>query len=129
MGVTRSDLTHAAATAALELLPDGVLVVCDGEVLLANRALCRLAGDDLVGGPAPEWLRQGEVEVHGRRRFVTVAPCAIAGGREGSVVTVRDALAPSVLAHRASHDGLTGLLNQRAFRERLAAEAATRRAR
>ena len=30
-----------------------------------------------------------------------------------------------MLVHRASHDGLTGLLNQRAFRERLAAEAAT----
>ncbi len=121
-GVTRSDLTHAAATAALELLPDGVLVVCDGEVLLANRALCRLAGDDLVGRPAPDWLQAGDVEVEGRAAFVTVAPCEIAGGRSGSVVTVRDADAPSVLAHRASHDGLTGLLNQRAFRERLAAE-------
>jgi hypothetical protein len=36
VGVTRSDLTHAAATAALELLPDG-------EVLPANRALCPVA--------------------------------------------------------------------------------------
>ena len=124
MGVTRSDLTHAAATAALELLPDGVLVVCEGEVLLANRALCRLAGEELVGRPAPRWLRAGDVEVSGRPAFVTVAPCEIAGGRSGSVVTVRDADAPSVLAHRASHDALTGLLNQGAFRERLAAEAA-----
>ena len=56
--------------------------------------------------------------MRGRPRFVTVAPCDI-----GSVVTVRDSAAPSVLAHRASHDGLTGLLNQRAFRERLAAES------
>ena len=56
--------------------------------------------------------------MRGRPRFVTVAPCEI-----GSVVTVRESAAPSVLAHRASHDGLTGLLNQRAFRERLAAES------
>ena len=54
--VTRSDLTHTAATAALELLPDGVLVVCDGEVVLANRALARLTGEDLTGCPAPDWL-------------------------------------------------------------------------
>ena len=46
--MTRSDLTHTAATAALELLPDGVLVVCDGEVVLANRALARLTGEDLT---------------------------------------------------------------------------------
>ena len=120
--VTRSDLVSTAATAALELLPDGVLVVCDGEVVLANRALARLTGEDLTGWPAPDWLPadggSGEVVVRGRSRFVTVAPCSI-----GSVVTVRDAAAPSVLAHRASHDGLTGLLNQRAFRERLAAES------
>ena len=58
-----------------------------------------------------------EVEVDGRPVHVTVAPCDI-----GSVVTVRDADAPAVLAHRASHDGLTGVLNQRAFRERLARE-------
>lgn len=125
--MTRSDLTLSAATAALELLPDGVLVVCDGEVLLANRALCRMAGEDLVGHAPPAWLPasgQAEVEVDGRPAFVTVAPCAIAGGRSGSVVTVRDADAPSVLAHRASHDGLTGVLNQRAFRERLALETA-----
>jgi len=119
--VTRSDLTHTAATAALELLPDGVLVVCDGKVVLANRALARLTGEDLTGRPAPDWLPaggSGEVVVRGRPRIVTVAPCDI-----GSVVTVRDSAAPSVLAHRASHDGLTGLLNQRAFRERLAAES------
>ncbi|MDA0174313.1 diguanylate cyclase [Solirubrobacter taibaiensis] len=125
--MTPSELTHSAATAALELLPDGVLVVCDGEVLLANRALCRMAGEDLVGHAPPAWLPasgQAEVEVDGRPAFVTVAPCAIAGGRSGSVVTVRNADAPSVLAHRASHDGLTGVLNQRAFRERLAVEAA-----
>jgi diguanylate cyclase (GGDEF)-like protein len=123
--VTRSELTHSAATAALELLPDGVLVVYDGEVVLANRALARLTGEDLTGRPAPDWLPangQGEVQVHGRSRFVTVAPCSL-GDETGSVVTVRDADAPSVLAHRASHDGLTGLLNQRAFRERLAAES------
>ncbi len=120
--MTRSDLVSTAATAALELLPDGVLVVCDGEVVLANRALARLTGEDLTGRPAPDWLPadggSGEVVVRGRSRFVTVAPCSI-----GSVVTVRDTAAPSVLAHRASHDGLTGLLNQRAFRERLAAES------
>ena len=124
--MTRSELTHTAATAALELLPDGVLVVYDGEVLLANRALARLTGEDLAGHPAPDWLpadgQGGEVQVHGRPRFVTVAPCSL-GDEAGSVVTVRDTAAPSVLAHRASHDGLTGLLNQRAFRERLASEA------
>jgi GGDEF domain-containing protein len=120
VGVTRSDLTHAAATAALEVLPDGVLVVRDGEVLLANRGFTRFTGRDLVGEAAPDWLPeagQAELEVDGRPIHVTVAPCAV-----GSVVTVRDADAPAVLAHRASHDGLTGLLNQRAFRERLARE-------
>ena len=54
--MTRSELTHSAATAALELLPDGVLVVYDGEVVLANRALARLTGEDLTGRPAPDWL-------------------------------------------------------------------------
>jgi len=120
--VTRSDLTHAAATAALELLPDGVMVVHEGEVVLANRAFTRFAGADLTGRAAPEWLPAAgasEVEVDGRPVHVTVAPCAL-----GSVVTVRDADAPAVLAHRAAHDGLTGLLNQRAFRERLAREVA-----
>jgi diguanylate cyclase (GGDEF)-like protein len=122
--VTRPDLTHTAATAALELLPDGVLVVCGGEVVLANRALTRLTGEDLTGRPAPDWVPRegsGEVQVHGRARFVTVSSCEI-GSEPGTVVTVRDASAPSVLAHRASHDGLTGLLNQRAFRERLVGE-------
>ena len=50
---------------------------------------------------------------------MTVSPCEL-GDESG---TVRDASAPSVLAHRASHAGLTGLLNQRAFRERLATES------
>jgi PAS domain-containing protein len=33
-----------------------VLVLCDGEVVLANHAVCALTGldrDGLVGGPAP----------------------------------------------------------------------------
>ena len=106
--MTRSDLTTPPATAALELLPDGVLVVHEGEVLLANRALHAASpGADLVG---PRRARRGcpqagasEVEVDGRPVHVTVAPCEL-----GSVVTVRDADAPAVLAHRASHDGLTG---------------------
>jgi hypothetical protein len=49
--VTRSELTHSAATAALDLLTDGVLVVYGGEVVLANRALARLTGEDLTGSP------------------------------------------------------------------------------
>ncbi len=35
---------------------DGVLVVADGEVVLANEALRRMVGGDLVGRPAPDWL-------------------------------------------------------------------------
>ena len=46
----------AAASAALERLPDGVLVVCDGEVVLANHAFARLTGSDPTGSPAPDWL-------------------------------------------------------------------------
>ena len=64
--MTPSELTQSAATAALELLPDGVLVVCDGEVLLANRALCRMAGEDLVGHAAPAWLPESS-----QRRMLT----------------------------------------------------------
>jgi PAS domain-containing protein len=52
----------SAATAALELLPDGVLVVCDGEVVLANRAFARLTGADPTGHAAPDWLPAGALD-------------------------------------------------------------------
>ncbi len=112
--MTPSELTHAAALAALQALRDDVLVVCDGEVLVSNRA------DAPAGGPAPDWLPEAgeaEIEVDGRMALVNVTPWVISEGRCGAVVTV------SALAHRAIHDGLTGLLNQRTFRDRLQAQA------
>jgi diguanylate cyclase (GGDEF)-like protein len=112
--VSPSDLFRAAALTALDHVSDGVLVVCDGEVVLANHALARFAG-----GPAPAWIPgtgAAEVEVDGRRALVAVEPCRL-GPCEGAVVTVREPAA--AVAHRADHDGLTGLLNHRAFRARL----------
>jgi diguanylate cyclase (GGDEF)-like protein len=133
---------HAVAAAALEGLRDGVLVVCGGEVLVANEAAHRLAGrapGSLVGGPAPAWVataaaRGGAVEValpgdDGRRRraTVTVAGCALPGGDAGELVTIHDRSAEvareAELVRRAHRDGLTGLLNKRSFEARLMEEA------
>jgi diguanylate cyclase (GGDEF)-like protein len=114
--VSPSDLLRAAAVTALDHVSDGVLVVCDGEVLLANHALARFAG-----GPAPGWIPgagAAEVDVDGRRALVAVERCRL-GSRDAAVVTVREPAAPAAVAHRADHDGLTGLLNHRAFRARL----------
>ena len=139
------DATDAVAVAALDLLADGVLVACDGVVVLANRALCRLTGlraDDLIGSPVPEWVPPapaggGEATAEavlpvagGRRRRVSVVVAARGLADQGppvEVVTVRDrsaALARDAeLRRRAERDGLTGLLNKRSFGARLAEEA------
>ena len=57
--LARSDLTHTAATAASELLRDGVLVISDGEVVLANRALARLPGGPGVRMGTPPGVTRG----------------------------------------------------------------------
>jgi GGDEF domain-containing protein len=117
--VSPSDLFRAAALTALDHVSDGVLVVCEGEVVVANHALARFAG-----GPAPAWIPgngAAEVDVDGRRALVAVEPCRL-GPCDGAVVTVREPAA--AVAHRADHDGLTGLLNLRAFRARMARRAA-----
>jgi len=133
---------HAVALAALDGLSDGVLVVADGEVLVANGAAHRLTGHaagELTGGPAPEWVataaaRGGAIEValpgrDGRRRraTVTVAPCPLPGGDVARLVTVHDRSAEAAreaeLVRQAHRDGLTGLLNHRSFTARLAEEA------
>src|SRR3954462_4609445 len=135
----------AVAAAALDHLADGVLVVREGVVLVANRTLCAMTGlraEDLVGAPAPGWVpvapAGGErVEVEavlsgpgGRRRRVTAiaAACVLGdGGGVADVVTVRDRSADAAreaeLRRRADRDGLTGLLNKRSFGARLAEEA------
>jgi diguanylate cyclase (GGDEF)-like protein len=136
---------QAIAAAALDLLADGVLVVCDGEVVVANRALCRMTGlrpEDLLGGPAPGWVPAAPADgeeleaeavvpaAHGRRRRVTAVVAArVLPGVDGvaQVVTVRDRSADAAreaeLVRRADRDGLTGLLNKRSFDARLAEEA------
>jgi diguanylate cyclase (GGDEF)-like protein len=134
---------HAVAAVTLDGLRDGVLVVGDGRVVLANRALCALTGDDrdeLIGRPPPAWvpaLRHGsahDAEVSldhadGRRRraSLTIAPCELPGASPGWIVTVRDRSAQAAreaeLVRQAHLDGLTGLLNQRTFAGRLAEEA------
>jgi PAS domain-containing protein len=96
---------HAVALAALDGLSDGVLVVADGSVLVANEAAHRLTGRDpgtLTGGDAPAWVATaaahgGALDValpcrDGRRRRVTVgvAPCPLPGGGVAQLVTVRD---------------------------------------
>jgi diguanylate cyclase (GGDEF)-like protein len=128
----------AVLAAALDGLGDGVLVVGDGEVLVANRAAERMTGT-LAGDPAPAWLAQaaargGAVEVAladraGRRRrvSVTVSPCALPGAADGRLVTIHDRSAADAreaeLVRQAHRDGLTGLLNKRSFEARLAEEA------
>src|SRR5215210_3429806 len=115
---------QAVAAAALDLLADGVLVVCDGQVVVANRALRRLVGADLVREPAPAWVPPApaggeELEAEavlpragGRRRRVTVVVTARAlAGHDGvaQVVTVRDRSAEAAreaeLVRRADRDG------------------------
>jgi len=133
---------HAIALAALDGLSDGVLVVADGEVLVANGAAHRLTGHapgELAGRPAPVWVgtaaaRGGAIEValpgrDGRRRraAVTVVPCPLPGGDVAQLVTVHDRSAEAAreaeLVRQAHRDGLTGLLNHRSFTARLAEEA------
>ena len=96
---------HAVAAAALDGLGDGVLVVTEGKVLVANGAAHRLTGHrpgELAGGPAPAWVATahahgGTLELalpggDGRRRraAITVAPCPLPGGEPASLVTVHD---------------------------------------
>jgi len=133
---------HAVALAALDGLSDGVLVVADGEVLVANGAAHRLTGHapgELAGGPAPVWVATAaaggaaiEVALPGRdgrrrRATVTVAPCPLPGGDVARLVTVHDRSAEAAreaeLVRQAHRDGLTGLLNHRSFTARLAEEA------
>jgi hypothetical protein len=76
-----------AATAAIELLPDGMLVLCDGEVGLADRALSRLTGEEPTGRPAPDRLPaaggSGEVDhvAHAPRRAHADPPRPHLGAR------------------------------------------------
>jgi diguanylate cyclase (GGDEF)-like protein len=133
---------QAVAAAALDGLGDGVLVVAEGTVLVANGAAHRLTGHrpgELVGGPAPAWVATahahgGTLELalpggDGRRRraAITVAPCPLPGGEPATLVTVHDRSAEAAreaeLVRAAHRDGLTGLLNQRSFTERLREEA------
>src|SRR4051812_42647301 len=133
---------QAVAAAALDGLGDGVLVVAEGTVLVANGAAHRLTGHrpgELVGGPAPAWVATarahgGTLELalpggDGRRRRagITVTPCPLPGGEPASLVTVHDRSAEAAreaeLVRAAHRDGLTGLLNQRSFTERLREEA------
>src|ERR1700750_893281 len=96
---------HAVAAAALEGLRDGVLVVSDGAVLVANRPAHSLMERDpgeLAGGPAPAWVagaeaRGGAIEIAlpgaaGRRGRVPVpvAPCPLPHDEAGRLVTIRD---------------------------------------
>lgn len=111
------------AAAALEHLPDGVMVLRDGEVLLANAALRRLVGepDDLVGAPAPRLPP-------GREASSVPFPLPAAdGGGTAELVTVRvrrdsPTRRERELERLAHLDGLTGLLNQRAFPQALERE-------
>ncbi len=106
---------------------DGVLVVSGGEVVLANDALRRMVGEDLVGGPPPDWLPSAspgeDVEVElplpGGSRPVSATLAAWDGGQ---VAIVRER-STAELRRLASHDPLTGLLNRRAFDARLAEES------
>jgi diguanylate cyclase (GGDEF)-like protein len=107
---------------------DGVLVVADGEVVLANGALRRMVGGDLVGHPAPDWLPSAppsgedldvELPLPGAAQPVTVT---LAAWDRGQVAIVRER--STVELHRlASRDPLTGLLNRGAFAARLAEES------
>ncbi|HWT91753.1 MAG TPA: diguanylate cyclase, partial [Solirubrobacteraceae bacterium] len=109
------------AAAAFEHLPDGVMVVRGGEVLLANAALRRLVGSpgDLIGSPAPRLPL-------GREASSVPFPLPDGGGM-AELVTVRVRRStPSrrerELERLAHLDGLTGLLNQRAFPHALEGE-------
>ena len=118
-------------TGVVSAARDGLLVVTGGEVVLANRVLCRLLGvaaDELVGSAPPDWIPSApasgedldvELPLPGGTRPVTVT---LAAWEDGELVIVRDRAAAE-LVHLASHDPLTGVLNRRAFAARLAEEA------
>jgi diguanylate cyclase (GGDEF)-like protein len=124
------------ASTVLEQLADGLLVLCDGRVLMVNAAACRLTGADraaLVGGPVPEWLpdADGEIALRGAGGLRTLqcerTPITLADDTPATLVTLRDRAAQSAreaeLTRLAHRDGLTGLLNRRAFDARLHEEA------
>lgn len=123
MALTAVSLELAAA--AFEHLPDGVMVLRDGEVLLANAALRRLVGapDDLVGAPAPRLPPGREAS---SVPFPLPATATDGGGTAELVTVHARRTAPSrrerELERLAHLDGLTGLLNQRAFPQALERE-------
>jgi diguanylate cyclase (GGDEF)-like protein len=133
-GCPRQEPADALAAAALEQLPDGVLVADDGHVLLANAAACRLTGTaraDLLGAPVPAWVRRAhgpgqEVTLPGGTVSATRTTIAF-GGEPATLITLHDRSVPTAreaeLARLAHRDGLTGLLNRRAFDARLLEEA------
>jgi diguanylate cyclase (GGDEF)-like protein len=133
-GCPRQEPADALAAAALEQLPDGVLVADDGHVLLANAAACRLTGTaraDLLGAPVPAWVRRAhgpgqEVTLPGGTVSATRTTIAF-GGEPATLITLHDRSVPTAreaeLARLAHRDGLTGLLNRRAFDARLHEEA------
>jgi diguanylate cyclase (GGDEF)-like protein len=114
------------AGAVVEHLADGVLVIVDGEVVLANPAMARLAGAAVLeGAPAPDWiprvrgtLADLETTLHGRP--VTISSTPLDGAQ---LITVRDRTEQVELVRLAHRDGLTGLLNQKSFTIRLHEEA------
>jgi two-component system cell cycle response regulator len=123
----RPHAVETLAATALEHLDDGVLVLEDDAVVMANRAACRMLGrdrDELVGRPAPGWVSPRS----GRALHASSIPIPLADGTTGSVVTLRDRSAETAreaeLVRLAQRDGLTGLLNQRSFTHRLAEQVA-----
>lgn len=120
------------AAAVLDQLPHAVLVLRDGEILMTNAAAAALPLDgdltsllDALGGRAGA---NGEVEIRlgGGVFGATTTPASLPDG-DAVLVVLRDRSAALArwdelkrLAHR---DGLTGVLNRRAFDERLHEEA------
>lgn len=134
MRADRKDMS--LATAVLEQLADGVLVLSGGRVLLANPSACRLIGTDratLVGAPVPGWVPDADadlaLEAPGGVRTVAceVSPITLADDAPATLVILRDRSAQSAreaeLTRLAHRDGLTGVLNRRAFDARLHEEA------
>jgi diguanylate cyclase (GGDEF)-like protein len=133
-------LSRSRLTSLIEGSVDGMVVLGDGKVLIANAAflsLCDVAADAVVGAPLSQWIEDADTMASGelvQSRLTTsdgvIVPVEVAvrreidaAGQEFRILAIRDLRARLAqerrIAHLARNDSLTGLANRASFLEKL----------